>query len=196
MSIRNFSLSLTVCALLLTGCQSAESRHPRKLNIWDTATHILKALDGKNMEKLSHYVHPEKGVRFTPFTYVQPEEDIVLSAEEVRTAFEDDTIRNWGMSDAGEEEDMRLPFSQYYLDYLWDQNYLEAKKVAWNERMMHGSMIDNAREAYPDAQIVEYHFPGFEEQYGGLDWVSLRLILEQHEKRWYLVGIIHDRWSP
>jgi len=27
--------------------------------------------------------------------------------------------------------------------------------------------------------VVEYHFPGIDPQYGGLDWRSLRLVFQQ-----------------
>jgi len=42
---------------------------------------------------------------------------------------------------------------------------------------------------------VEYHFPGIDPQYGGLDWRSLRLVFQQSGGEWYLVGIIHDQWT-
>ena len=45
------------------------------------------------------------------------------------------------------------------------------------------------------AMVVEYHFPGFDPQYGGLDWASLRLVFQEFEGRWVLVGIIHDEWT-
>jgi hypothetical protein len=44
--------------------------------------------------------------------------------------------------------------------------------------------------------IVEYYFPGFDPQYGGMDWRSLRLVFSDHGGTWYLAGIIHDEWTP
>ncbi len=58
-----------------------------------------------------------------------------------------------------------------------------------------GNSIDNSQEYYPGAMVVEYHFPGFDPQYGGLDWASLRLVFQEFEGRWVLVGIIHDEWT-
>jgi hypothetical protein len=45
---------------------------------------------------------------------------------------------------------------------------------------------------YPKAQFVEYHFPGFDAKYEGLDWKSLRLIFDQKGTEWLLIGIQHD----
>jgi hypothetical protein len=42
---------------------------------------------------------------------------------------------------------------------------------------------------------MEYHFSGFEAQYEGMDWESLRLVFIQEDSTWYLVGIVHDEWT-
>ena len=42
---------------------------------------------------------------------------------------------------------------------------------------------------------MEYHFKGMDAQQGGMDWRSLRLVLEAHNGAWYLVGIVHDEWT-
>jgi hypothetical protein len=44
--------------------------------------------------------------------------------------------------------------------------------------------------------IVEYYFPGFDPQYGGMDWRSLKLVFSQADGSWNLAGIIHDEWTP
>ncbi|HYF94322.1 MAG TPA: hypothetical protein VD969_19050 [Symbiobacteriaceae bacterium] len=56
-------------------------------------------------------------------------------------------------------------------------------------------MTDNWRAAYPDGFMVEFHFPGFEAKYGGMDWRSLRLVYERLGNAWFLVGIIHGQWT-
>jgi len=42
---------------------------------------------------------------------------------------------------------------------------------------------------------VEYHFPGFDKKYEGMDWASLRLVLIEAKDGWKLVGIVHDQWT-
>jgi hypothetical protein len=59
-----------------------------------------------------------------------------------------------------------------------------------------GNSIDNSSEFYPEAKIVEYYFSGFDPQYGGMDWRSLRLVFSELNDTWYLVGVIHDEWTP
>ena len=50
----------------------------------DRATEVLTALRDYDLEKLSRYVHPDKGVRFTPYGYVDVNENLVFSADEIR----------------------------------------------------------------------------------------------------------------
>ena len=42
---------------------------------------------------------------------------------------------------------------------------------------------------------MEYHFPGIDPKFEGMDWRSLRLVFEQKNCTWYLVGIIHAQWT-
>ena len=56
-------------------------------------------------------------------------------------------------------------------------------------------MLENQFEVYDNPIIVEYYFPGFNPEYEGMDWKSLRLVFEQYEDNWYLVGIIHNQWT-
>jgi len=73
---------------------------------------------------------------------------------------------------------------------------LRAPDVTYNsETLSSGNLINNIRESYPAAIIVEYHFPGFEEKYGGMDWTSLWLVFEKQGSEWYLVGLVHGEWT-
>jgi len=42
---------------------------------------------------------------------------------------------------------------------------------------------------------INGYFPSFNPDYAGMDWKSLRLVFEQYEGRWYLVGIINNQWT-
>ncbi len=54
---------------------------------------------------------------------------------------------------------------------------------------------NNNFEIYSNAIIVEFHFSGFDSKYEGMDWESLRLVFEEKDGTWYLIGIIHDQWT-
>jgi len=47
--------------------------------IEDTSDKVIHAISTKDSEAISDFVHPEKGVRFTPYTHVSLADDIVLN---------------------------------------------------------------------------------------------------------------------
>ncbi len=139
-------------------------------------------------------VHPIKGVRFTPYTNVKVN-DIVMAPPLLLAEYENDSVIPWGVFD-GSGEPMELAFSQYLKQFIWDHDYTAAPEVLWDSPKQRGNIVENAMEFYgPAIRMVEYHFPGFDPQYEGMDWESLRLVLEEYEGKWMLVGIIHDQWT-
>lgn len=154
---------------------------------------VLVALKAQDMATLAALVHPTQGVRFSPYAFVR-DEDVVFTPAQLSGAFSDSTVVAWGAYD-GSGEPINLTFAAYYQEFIFDQDYTTAEAVSVNERLGQGNSIDNSQEAYPGAMVVEYHFPGFNPEYEGMDWVSLRLVFQEFEGRWVLVGIIHDQWT-
>jgi hypothetical protein len=196
--------SLILCTAMLAACTPAVPQKPEQppvppvqqepLSLEQTAEDILMTLKSEDIAAFAQYVHPVDGVRFTPYTYVQ-ESDIVLLAENIVTQYEGDTVYTWGSFD-GSGDPIGLTFSQYIDQFVWTQDFTQAEDVLWDDPQSRGNGINNAVEFYgPEARIVEYHFPGFDPQYEGMDWQSLRLVLKQHDGNWKLVGIIHDQWT-
>jgi hypothetical protein len=159
-----------------------------------TALAVVDALKRKDGAKLATYAHPDKGVRFSMYPFVRTDTDVVLSAADLAVAFTDPKVRYWGISD-GKGDDVRLTFADYYPKFVYDVDFATAPDVAYNRAIGTGNSTDNSAIAYPDAVMVEYHYPGFDPQYGGMDWRSLRLFFEQKDGTWYLVGIVHGQWT-
>jgi hypothetical protein len=143
-------------------------------------------------------VHPDKGVRFSPYTYVRVGEDddvdLVFSAEELTGLPADETVYRWGAFD-GTGEPIDRTFSEYYGRFIYDVDFAFPTSVGFNEIVGAGNTINNVLDVYPQAQVVEYHLPGSNPDFGGMDWRSLRLVLENAGDGWYLVGIVHDEWT-
>lgn len=158
------------------------------------AYEVLKSISEYDLEKLSEAIHPEKGVRFTPYGYVDGENDLVFSAEEIKNMISDNNIYKWGSYD-GTGDPIELSFADYFARFVYDAGYIEAEQIGYNEILGRGNSLNNSFEFYNDPIIVEYHFPGFDPQYEGMDWKSLRLVFENYDGVWYLTGIIHDEWT-
>lgn len=158
------------------------------------AAEIIFAIKNRDMAALSTMVHPQKGVRFSPYTFVDTTGDVVFSAADLPTAMADTTVYLWGAFD-GSGEPINMTFAEYWARFVYDADFARPEIIGFNQIVGHGNTINNIADVYPGAVVVEYHFSGFDPQYNGMDWRSLRLVLEPFGGEWMLVGIVHDEWT-
>lgn len=160
------------------------------------AKDTIRMLKNNDMGKLSTLVHAEKGLRFSPYVNVNPATDRKLTKEEIRTALEGDTIYYWGIYD-GSGEPINLTTEKYFERFIYSKDFSVSTEISISttELRTYGNIIDNTFDIYPGATVVQYHLPGTNPEYGGMDWQSLRLVFEKEGETWYLIGIIHDEWT-
>ncbi|WP_163193028.1 hypothetical protein [Clostridium thermarum] len=157
-------------------------------------TEVLTAIKNYDMVNFSKMVHPEKGVRFSPYAYVNESKDLVFTADKIIVLDSDVTEYTWGDYD-GSGEPIKLTFSDYYKRFIYDADFINAKEVGYNRTIGQGNTINNSFQFYQNSIIIEYHFPGIDPKYEGMDWRSLRVVFEKYNNAWYVVGIIHDEWT-
>jgi len=159
----------------------------------DRASEVIQVLKDQDFITLSAYIHPVDGLRFSPYAFVS-DSDVVLSADEVADILADSRSFTWGLY-SGSGESISLSFMGYYSQFIYDVDFANAPKMDLNHRLGVSTSMDNIFEFYPSAKMVEFYFPGFDPQFDGMDWRSLRLVFTQHDSIWYLVGIVHDQWT-
>ena len=178
-----------------TGDSLATGRTASEDSLLAAARDVAGALADRDFEALAQRVDPERGVLLAPYSYVEPDDHATLTAQQLRAVVAGDSLsRRWGTYD-GSGDPIELSFREYVDRFVYDRAYLEDGEVAIDERQGRGSSLDNAAEVWPDARIVEYHVPGTDPRYGGMDWRSLRLVLVDRAGQWRLVGIVHDEWT-
>lgn len=161
--------------------------------IWLRAVEVLDALEQADPVRLADLVHPEKGVRFSPYAYVDVTWDLVFWPEELRE-LDPDLVFEWGFYE-GSGNPIQMTFSEYLRsDFVYGRDYKNAPDVSFDWVLVRGNVPNNIWEVYPDAHVVEFHFPG-SPQWNWMDYSSLRLVFEEAEGEWYLVGVISDRWT-
>lgn len=155
---------------------------------------VVVALRDRDMKALSSFVHPKKGVRFSPSAYVNPQSDIVFTQTQVKNLFTIQKRYAWGESD-GSGASIRLTPKQYFSQFLYQRDYLKSPKIAFNQVIGEGNTVNNVLEIYPQGIFVEYYVPGRDKTIDYRDWSSLRVVFEEFNHEWYVVGLIHDGWS-
>ena len=160
------------------------------------AAEAIMALKDGDMKTLSGLIHPGKGLRFSPYATVHTGAggDLLFTAGQVQGLMADATVYQWGLYD-GSGNPIDLTFRNYYGEFVYDVDFARPDVVGFDQVVGQGNSIDNTATAYPNGVMVEYHFEGFDPQYAGMDWRSLRLVFEEQGGIWYLVGIVHDQWT-
>lgn len=192
-----------VCSLELSASTSVQlslvqtkqmtSREVEQL-VGNRARAVVAALRDRDMDVLSSFVHPKKRVRFSPSAYINPQSDIVFTQTQVKNLFTAQKRYVWGESD-GSGAPIRLTPKQYFSQFLYQRDYLKSPKVAFNQVIGEGNTVNNISEIYPQGIFVEYYVPGRDKTIDYRDWSSLRIVFEESNHEWYVVGLVHDGWS-
>lgn len=161
--------------------------------IEERAGAVLTALANKDLAGLAQYVDPVNGVRFSPYAFVD-DTDLVFMPDQLAALPGSTEVYEWGSFD-GSGEPIRLTYDDYDKRFVYSLDFAHAKQVGYNLVIGSGNTINNAAEYYPGSIIVEHFDPGYDPDYSGLKWQSLRLVFQERDSVWYLVGIIHDQWT-
>lgn len=186
--------SSTPAASLGDATAGADATAADTASVVERAEAARQALAEQDFAALARLVHPERGLRFSPYAYVDTTEHVRFAREAVADLPADTTKRVWGAYD-GTGDPIRLRFDAYYDEFVYDRDYGDARRGAPNERLGRGNTLENTGEAFGrEATFVEYYTPG-SEQYEGMDWSSLRLVFVPYEGTPHLVGVVHDQWT-
>jgi len=163
----------------------------------EAAATVMKALKNGNMDQLAAWAHPDKGIRFSPYAYVDTKTDLVFTRDELKEAMEDSTKRVW-RTFAGSGDLIEMTYAEYFKQFVYDADFVGKAEISLNKGLGQGTTINNLNEIYPEDSydFVEYHIAGIDPAVEGMDWSSLRLVFEKNGQDRALVGIIHDQWTP
>ena len=154
---------------------------------------VLSALKSYRYDQLREIIHPDLCLQFSPYSYLNSSK-LTFCGSEIDLAAASEDLLLWGSYD-GTGNPINLSFGEYHEEFVYDQDYFHPLIVGYNTEVSSGNSLNNIQEIYPDGMMIEYYFPGFDPQYGGLDWRSIRLVFVQHGMDWFLTAIIHGEWT-
>lgn len=167
---------------------------PLPNNLLSMVIDIMDSIKNKDMNRLSSYISPTLKLRFSPYDYIDIENSQVFTLEEVKDLQSGTELYLWGHYD-GSGEPIELSFNDYYKRFIYDEDFANPQIIGNDTAIGKGNTVDNIKDVYPNSHFVEFHFTGFDPQYGGADWRSLKLVFEQENGKWYLVAIVHGEWT-
>lgn len=182
----------TDAPLTVMAADSIETPSSSKDLVEDAYT-IVMAIRDRNYSDLAGWVDPEFGVLFTPYSTVEPDVNLHFSVEAVKKFESCGDTYVWGTVD-GEGSPISMTPSEYFNRYVYDADFAQAPMVGINTVVRSGNSLENVKDVFPDSEFVEFHFPGSDE-YGGIDWKSLKLVFSKTERGRKLIAIIHSEWT-
>ncbi len=157
-------------------------------------TEILTAIKDKDYKKLTEYIHPKDGIRFSPYGFIDTANDVTATRSTFRLNAYTNKKRIWGYYD-GSGDPIKMTSKEYFKRFVYDADFLNAEKTSLNQCLGSGNSQNNILIIYDDLPFTESFFPGIDEQFGGMDWRALRLVYKEYEGKYYLVAIVHDEWT-
>lgn len=162
----------------------------------DYSGNVLKAIKDNDGEKIAGYIHPQLGVRFSPYTYVDTTNDIKMSVDQFKDQWNKNAKKKmvWGLFD-GSGEKINMTIADYFKRFVYDLDFLELGEASYNQSKGSGNVINNIKEIYPKNNYVEYYVAGVDKKFEGMDWRSLTLVFQEYQENFYLIGIVHNEWT-
>jgi hypothetical protein len=152
---------------------------------------------------LGSMAHPERGVVFSPTSYVDGKNGVRFGMGDFESmaasGLHDDPVRVWGHH-GGSGEPMEHTFAEYYDRYIFDKEYTTAPQVGVNRIMKESNDGNNLDDFCDGGGYVDFHMP-HEGPNADFEWSSLRLGFswfdggDSHERGLYLTAIVHGGWT-
>ena len=156
---------------------------------------VIEVLQNQDVNVLNNYISPDRGVRFSPYTFVDEDNDVILNkGSEIFNMFGDDTVYLWGQFD-GTGDPIEKTITDYYMRFVYDADFANPDIIGINQIISQGNTINNIPDVYPNDYFVEFHMVGTNPEFVGMDWRSLTLVFENVDGLWYLVGVVHNEWT-
>ncbi len=173
---------------------TAIDRQIDTLLLLNVSKEILKHIKSRNYKKFALFIHSQDHLRFSPYANIDTIKDQVLSAEQLLLLAKQNRKINWNST--WETEPELLTVDGYFKKFVYDVDFLNAELKSINQYHSQGTDLNNINETYLICDVVEFFFSGFDEKYEGHDFRTLRLVYKTKNNKPYLVGIVHDEWTP
>ncbi|MDR2665153.1 MAG: hypothetical protein LBC21_02605 [Oscillospiraceae bacterium] len=155
---------------------------------------ILDTLKNSDYESLARSVHPEYGVIFAPYATISLPSNKRFTEGQVSSFGVDANTYVWGVYD-GSGEPIELSPAAYFARFVYNKDFARAPVVGVNYTVRSGNALENVTDVFPDAQYVDFYFPGDDKGADSRDWNSLRLGFEDYSGTLCLTVIIHSEWT-
>lgn len=155
------------------------------------AQKVLTALKEKNYRLFADYFHPREPVLFAPYGFIKKNISKRLLAKDFLEAIDKNWTLTWGVYKDSDEK-IQLKVIPYIEKFIYDADFLNAEKTAFDQVVKKGNQGNNILEIFPSLHFFDYYFYGSDSEDKSMEEKSLRLVFKKYNGQYYIVGIIHD----
>ncbi|KFF18592.1 hypothetical protein [Chryseobacterium sp. JM1] len=153
---------------------------------------ILQALKNKDYKTFTSFIHPEKGISFSMYGFVNPKEDQHLSKEDFEKFQPTKTLFTWGAQD-GSGDPYKASINDYLTKWVFSKDFT-GSQYSLNKFQAGGNSLNNLKEIYSGKDFTENYIKGTEKN-GEMDWKTIRFVFEEFQGKQYLVAVVNDQWT-
>ncbi|MFC5282558.1 hypothetical protein [Pedobacter alpinus] len=163
-------------------------------SVLETTKKILTSLKNKDYETLATFIHPNLGLTFSPYGFIDTTKSINFSKNQFVNKVQQQKTINWGAYD-GSGDPILLTPENYFKKFVYSADFLKADTTSKNKIISKGNSLINLNKVFKDCDFTESYFAGFNKKYDGMDWQSLILVYKKSNNQNKLVAIIHNQWT-
>jgi len=152
---------------------------------------VLEYIRDDDFHALSHIVHPEYGVVFSPSATINLTTDRRFNAEQIAMINTDTNVYVWGVYN-GSGVPIELTPAEYFAGFIPAAEHMETSVIGINQIVRSGNALENITDVFPNSEFVDFHSPGGEPAEEP-DWSSLRLVFEDYNGYLRLVAIVYSK---
>jgi hypothetical protein len=153
---------------------------------------VLQALKAKDYKTFASFIHPEKGISFSMYAFIDPKSDKHFSKEDFEKYQPTKTLFTWGEQD-GSGDPYKATINDYLGKWVFSNDFT-ASQYSFNKFLGRGNSLNNLEEIYPKSDFTENYIKGTEKN-SEMDWKTLRFVFEEFQGKYYLIAVVNDRWT-
>lgn len=157
-----------------------------------TNDEVLKALKAKDYTTFASLIHPEKGIRFSMYAFVDMKGDKHFSKADFEKYQPTKTLFTWGAHD-GSGDPYKATINDYLSKWVFSKDFTTSQ-YSLNKFIGGGNSLNNLQEIYPKDDFTENYIKGTE-KYGEMDWKTVRFVFEEFQGKYYLIAVVNDQWT-
>jgi len=195
--MRNIISIITMC-LVITSCAKFDKSYSelRKLKIIGNIENqaeiknisdiIISVIIDQNFIRITKYVNDKKGLLITMYPVIALKYDPVFTKQQISKFKNTKEEYKWGLEEGSGEMFLGTP-NKFFSTFM-DIELNRISRVGMNTMLTTPGYKENQWDVFSNSIVIEYYVNPSSE-FSGMDWLSVRLIFEKIDNKYYLVGL-------